>query len=138
MINITIYGKSMKPTLIEKDVVSVSKDEEYHVGEILVFSYKEEGLLVHRLLAIRDGYICKGDNSFRFERIHHEYVLGKVTVVNGTGIKKWPLWKCILSYRIGTIFLKRKNIAAVKKTLAYKLYSFVVLNNKKKNKKNPL
>ena len=131
LINITVYGKSMSPTLVEKDVVCISKNEEYHIGDILVFDYKEEGLLVHRLLAIRDGYICKGDNAFRLEKINHQCILGKVIAVNGAGIEKWSLWKCILSYRIGNIFSKNKNITAVKKTLAYKFYSLVVLKNNK-------
>ena len=131
MINITVYGKSMSPTLIEKDVVCISKNEEYHIGDILVFDYKEEGLLVHRLLAIRDGYVCKGDNAFRLEKINHECVLGKVISINGADVEKWSLWKCILSYRIGKTFLKHKNVVAVKKTLIYRFYSLVVLKNKK-------
>ena len=121
----------MSPTLTEKDVVCISKNEKYHIGDILVFDYKEEGLLVHRLLAIRDGYVCKGDNAFRLEKVNQGCVLGKVISINGADVEKWSLWKCILSYRIGKTFLKHKNVVAVKKTLIYRFYSLVVLKNKK-------
>ena len=48
----------------------------------MVYDYKEEGLLVHRLLQIRDGkYYCKGDNSYRLEEVGEEAVCGKVVYV---------------------------------------------------------
>ena len=51
----------------------------YEVGDILVYYYKQEGLLVHRLLKIQDNrYFCKGDNALRLEDVEREAIVGAV------------------------------------------------------------
>ena len=69
---ISICGNSMYPILCNGDklIVKLCDNEQYDVGDIIVFPYKQEGLLIHRILMIKDGrYCCKGDNSFRIEDI---------------------------------------------------------------------
>ena len=60
----TVSGDSMIPALSDGDVVTLKQEDQYHVGDILVYLYKEGKLLIHRLLRIDNGrYYCKGDNS---------------------------------------------------------------------------
>ena len=74
-----VDGISMLPILHPGDTVKVCAKDEYTAGEILVFFYKEEALLVHRLLRIENGrYFCKGDNSFRLEDIGKDDIIGSV------------------------------------------------------------
>lgn len=76
---ITIAGTSMMPILQHGQEVMVSRQDNYLPGEILVYEYKNEGLLAHRLLKIENNrYFCKGDNSFRIEDITKEQILGKI------------------------------------------------------------
>lgn len=54
----------------------------YEIGSILVYLYKSEGILTHRLLQIENKrYYCKGDSSFRLEDIDYESILGKIVKV---------------------------------------------------------
>ena len=48
--DITVTGISMEPTLHAADVVTVRRAEAYEAGDILVFLYKNNELLIHRLL----------------------------------------------------------------------------------------
>ena len=98
-------------------------------GDILVYNYNGEGLLVHRLLKVKEELVCKGDNAFRFEMIGYEDVIGKVVSINGHTIEKWEKWKIQLSYEIGSFFSKWKNSKTVMNTSLYKLYSLLVLKN---------
>ncbi len=67
---LTIEGTSMLPVLHPGNCISICAKEDYIVGDILVFFYKNDTLLVHRLLKIENGrYFCKGDNSFRLEDV---------------------------------------------------------------------
>lgn len=78
-IKITVMGFSMNPTLYEGDCITVLSQDSYQVGDILVFRYKQDELLVHRLLEIKNNtYYCKGDNAFRLEDIKVEQITGKV------------------------------------------------------------
>lgn len=78
---LTVAGLSMNPFLLEGDLISCKKQEEYYPGDILVFFYNNE-LIVHRLLKIKGKLLyCKGDNSFLLEHVKAETVLGKVLLV---------------------------------------------------------
>ena len=75
----------MYPILCKGDklIVKLCDNEQYDVGDIIVFPYKQEGLLIHRILMIKDGrYFCKGDNSFRIEDIPMNQVVGRAAVSN--------------------------------------------------------
>lgn len=80
---VTISGVSMQPVLLDGQKAEVEYCDQYEIGDILVYEYKSEGILVHRLLKIENGiYFCKGDNSFRLEAIMARQVIGKVKIKN--------------------------------------------------------
>lgn len=126
---IKVRGISMLPVLREGYDLKIENSEKYDAGDILVYNYKGEGLLVHRLLKKDDGLVCKGDNAFRFEKIRQDEVIGKVLLINGEKVKKWEAWKIGLSLEIGKVFLKLKNLECVKNTSLYSLYATLVLGN---------
>ena len=133
---LTVTGTSMEPTLIEGDLITIIKCNNYTIGDILVFDYKNEGLLVHRLLKTSIRYFCKGDNSFRLEDMPAEKIIGKVTAVNGVPIAVWQKWKIDLSYAVNRSFVKSKyDITNTMQTDIYKLYSALILG-KEENKMN--
>ena len=133
---LTVTGTSMEPTLIEGDLITIIKCNNYTIGDILVFDYKNEGLLVHRLLKTSIRYFCKGDNSFRLEDMPAEKTIGKVTAVNGVPIAVWQKWKIDLSYAVNRSFVKSKyDITNTMQTDIYKLYSALILG-KEENKMN--
>lgn len=131
-IDITIRGNSMEPTLSDGDIVTIVKKDNYCVGDILVFNYKSEGLIAHRLLDINNAYFCKGDNSFRFEKIKKDDILGKIIDNNCCNSGKWPSWKCEFSKKIGNIFIERKDVIATQCSYEYILYSLTVLKSNKR------
>lgn len=107
---LTVEGNSMLPVLTNGDHIKIIKTENILVGDVVVFIYREE-LLVHRILQIKNEVICcKGDNSFRLEKIKLCDIVGKVVsiVVNNTEIKlKRPENDFIkLSYAVGREFIK--------------------------------
>ncbi len=74
-----VAGTSMLPVLRHGDTVTVCRKDDYEVGDILVFIYKNGEVLVHRLLAVENGrFFCKGDNSFRVEDIDAGHIVGAV------------------------------------------------------------
>ncbi len=76
---VTISGSSMNPVLSHGNVVTVCKKETYDIGDILIFIYKDQSIISHRLLKIQDGrYFCKGDNSFRLEDITADQIIGAI------------------------------------------------------------
>lgn len=76
---VTVNGNSMNPGIFENDIVKIKKCNEYCIGDILVFRYKHDEIIIHRLLKIAgDTYYCKGDNSFRLEDIKYMQIYGKV------------------------------------------------------------
>jgi len=78
-VELTVTGISMEPVLHHGDTITVQKKETYEIGDILVFLYKYQELLVHRLLKIENGrYFCKGDNSFRLEDMDASQIIGAV------------------------------------------------------------
>ena len=77
--DLVVEGTSMLPILHPGDIISVCRKDHYEVGDILVFVYKKNELLVHRLLKFENGkYFCKGDNSFRLEDVFENCIIGAV------------------------------------------------------------
>ena len=133
---ITVMGISMNPTLFEGDKAIIKKCDEYRIGDILVFNYKNEGILIHRLLKCDGRYFCKGDNAFRLEDIEYNQIIGKAVLVNNTSIQPWDEWKVKLSYSVNREFVKlHQDISKVKKSNIYRLYSALILG-KEENKMN--
>ncbi len=103
-IQITISGSSMCPIIYDGQKVTVSRAEHYTPGDIVIFQYKNEGLLAHRLLKIINGRLfCKGDNSFRIEDITEEQIIGTVILNND---RHNDLTFIEASYSIGKLFKK--------------------------------
>ena len=101
---IAVTGRSMEPTLEEHDLIKIIPREEYVPGDILVFVYKNNEILVHRLLKADTRYYCKGDNSFRLEDIRKEQILGKVETINGRAVPIWNEELITLSYAVNRSF----------------------------------
>ena len=76
---LSVDGVSMLPILHPGDSIKVCATDEYMIGDIFVFFYKDDSLLVHRLLKVENGrYFCKGDNAFRLEDIEKQNIVGAV------------------------------------------------------------
>ena len=72
----------MFPILKSGDIITVRRKQPYSIGDILVFSYNNEQILVHRLLKIEGNiYFCKGDNSFRLEMVRENNIIGSVILL---------------------------------------------------------
>lgn len=129
-VDITVEGVSMQPTLTASDVVTLVSREEYDIGDILVFTYKQEGLLIHRLLDKQEGrYFCKGDNAFRLEDITQEQIVGKVIAVNSDPLPSCPSRLATLSYLVNRAFVRcRYDVEKTKQTEIYGLYKKSILN----------
>ena len=126
--NITVTGIRMNPTLCEGDVITIRKYDDYEIGRILVFTYKNGELLVHRLLKKDDRYYCKGDNAFRLEDIEYHQILGQVVTANGNTVVSWPKWKADLSYQINREFYRcRYDVEKTKESNIYKFYEDLIL-----------
>lgn len=126
---ISVDGVSMNPNLFEGDLITVSSCEEYTPGDILIFNYKQEGLLVHRLLFIKEEkYFCKGDNAFRLEDITKEQIVGKVILVNGNELASCTNRLLQFSYLVNREFVKRRyDIGKTKQSDIYQLYKKAIL-----------
>ncbi len=86
VLRVSVVGTSMYPALLSSDSVIAVRRETYPPGSILVFSYKTEGYLIHRLLRVAGKrYYCKGDNSFRLEDVEEDQILGRVVLVKRMG-----------------------------------------------------
>ncbi len=122
-INIYVRGNSMNPVLKEDDIITIRK-KECTEGDILVFLYAEEELLVHRLLNRAKGYYyCKGDNSFRLEQVPEKDILGVVEKINGKAIMKCSAEFLAESRKINNIFVEQNcDVEKVRETLEYKEY----------------
>lgn len=78
---IRVAGESMNPILHDGDIITVCRKDNYQLGDILVFIYKNNEVLVHRLLKVHHNqFYCKGDNSFRLENFDEEKVIGSVVL----------------------------------------------------------
>lgn len=121
--DISVTGVSMDPSLRAGDVVTIRRTESYEIGDILVFLYKNNELLIHRLLRIKDQrYFCKGDNAFRLEDVLYEQIFGKVVKVNGENLPPCTIQQIELSYMVNRAF--RKNGYQVDETKKSGIYRF--------------
>lgn len=119
---LTVTGNSMSPILQDGEIIEIQPDQKtYKKGDIVVFYYKEDSLIVHRILKVINGrYYCKGDNSFRIEDVLYDWIIGKVN------LKKDPNKTdefIIDSLKINEIFRQNGyNINKTKNTKEYKHY----------------
>lgn len=122
-VKMAVQGISMKPVIDEGDIVTVRK-REYKIGDIVVFIYPGEGLLVHRLLKIiNEDFYCKGDNCFRQEQIPRDHVIGAVDEINGEKVPECTDEFLCASKRINEIFVEFDfDVCRVKETAMYKEY----------------
>lgn len=113
----------MNPVLKEGDLITIRR-EKYKEGDILVFLYDGNELLVHRVLKISEGYFCcKGDNSFRLELVSEKDILGVVEKLNGKAIQKCSLEFLKESWRVNQIFIEHQcDVEKVRKTKEYQEY----------------
>lgn len=110
---VRISGISMHPVLQDGVKVKIVPSSQYEVGDILVYGYKSEGYLVHRLLKIeKNRYFCKGDNSFRIEIVTMQQIIGKVMIMedanNDAAFADFSL-------KIGLLFIRNRYNAEVTK-----------------------
>lgn len=47
---VSVTGNSMSPSILQNDKVFISRKDDYDVGKILVYAYRSEQYLIHRLL----------------------------------------------------------------------------------------
>jgi len=125
----------MTPTLTAGNLITISPYTIYVPGDILVYQYKNEGLLVHRLLLTEGAsnsstlYHCKGDNAFRLETISYQDIIGKVTAVDNFPISPWPDWKTKLSYAVHLQYKQCEHgVVQAKETDIYRLYALLIHN----------
>ncbi len=123
-VTISVTGISMEPTLREGDTVTVKKADSYDTGDILVFLYKNDELLIHRLLKVKNGrYYCKGDNALRLEDVPHERIAGKAVLKNGDEILPPSETLIKLSYLVNRYFRKSGyNAEETKNSGIYRFY----------------
>lgn len=80
---IKAIGFSMLPLIQQNDMISVQRANTYSVGDIIVYEYKTQGLLVHRIIAIKEKELwCRGDNAVRIEKIGYADIIGKVVAIH--------------------------------------------------------
>ena len=128
---LTVSGDSMVPVLSDGDVVTLKQENQYMVGDILVYPYKEGKLLIHRLLRIDNcRYYCKGDNSLRLEDVDISEIIGKVVLVNGNELPPNSPSHTKLSYAINRLFVKkyRYDSSKIVNDHLYKHYKNIVMN----------
>jgi len=123
---IIVNGTSMQPILSHGQKITICGRDEYSVGDILVFFYKNDSLLVHRLLKIHnERYFCKGDNSFRLEDIERENIVGAVILEFDANNTSEFISDSYLINRI--IRNNGYDIAKTKRTLEYIAYEMKYL-----------
>ena len=132
IIQIRISGNSMNPILFNNETVNAKKKSNYKPGDILIFRYKHNDLLAHRLLMIKNNrYYCKGDNSFRIEDIDYDQILGVVLIDDD---KHNNVDFINFSLKIGDLFRKCKyKTDLLVLTEEYKKYSTLYLNSSEEN-----
>lgn len=124
---LTVEGNSMMPLLHPGDKIFVRQKEVYEIGDILVFAYKNDEILVHRLLKTENGrYFLKGDNSFRIEDILFEQIIGTVYIENDPNKTEEFIME---SLAINSVFCSyHYNAELVYKSIEYQNYSNKYLN----------
>lgn len=115
-------GCSMLPMLRQgKDAVDLaplpSRLKKY---DLPVYRYPSGKVVMHRVVGVKDDhYICLGDNTYRYEKIRPEWMIGLVTAFYR---EKKRILVDTVSYRIYsriwvTIYPLRKGWRAVKQML---------------------
>ena len=82
---VKVIGNSMFPTIKSGECVHVltGSDLQLYIGDIVVFRYRNEGFLIHRLMLKHEQtYYCKGDNSIGMEMVDEESIIGVVKIQN--------------------------------------------------------
>lgn len=129
-LKLKVKGCSMYPVVKEEDVVVVKRSDFYEVGDILVFTYNTDELLIHRLLRKKeDLFLCKGDNSFRLEMFTKERIIGKVVEINNEPVPFISQEQINMSFEVNKEFTK--NNYDVDKTVSseiYKIYFDMYIN----------
>lgn len=77
-------GTSMLPLLRQgKDAVEVSPlPEKLQKYDLPVYRYPSGKYVMHRIVGFeKDGYICLGDNTYQYEHITRDMMLGVVTTI---------------------------------------------------------
>jgi len=132
-IQMTVVGDSMLPALNHLDVITVLNLDQYQIGDILVYFYKHNEILIHRVLKESIGkYYCKGDNSFRLEDVEKSQVIGRAQSVK-RGDRETEILNpgkefIEKSHAIGQEFIKnRYDIVKTKQSEIYKDYEIFYL-----------
>lgn len=127
--DITVRGTSMEPALTAGDRITVTVCPTYNIGDIVVFAYKDDPLVVHRVLTVENGrFFCKGDNALRLEDIDPAQILGRVTAINGVPPAPWEPWKIASSLAVHRLFHRLGyNRDAIRSTALYRAYNHLIL-----------
>lgn len=134
VIKLKVLGNSMYPVIRNGEIVDIV-NETFGVGDIILFRYKNT-LIVHRLLKVcNNEYFCKGDNSFRIEKISFSDIIGKV-IGEYINCLEFDDEMIALSFKINNIFETNKSdkIATINSN-QFKLYA-KLLCKKYKGKNN--
>jgi hypothetical protein len=135
----TVRCESMNPVLFDGDIITIQKQNDYRVGDVLVYPYYGEGLLIHRLLRKSGNMMhCKGDNSFRIEEVDISQVVGKAVSVNdGNPVKPRGLkllFVCWASLHINKLLVKHHNcLGPVVGSVFYRGYRLIYSGRKRKS-----
>lgn len=119
--SLNVFGTSMLPIIHEGESIPICRKDDYEIGDILVFIYKQDRLIVHRLLKIQgERYFCKGDNSFELEEFGFGQIIGAVLLEDDPH----RTTEFVLdSYHINIIFKEcGRDIGRTKQTEEYKSY----------------
>ena len=132
--DLTVTGISMNPVLYESDIVTISPEAAYNIGDILVFVYNQNEMLLHRLIEIKDEiYYFKGDNALRMEKALFDQISGKVTGIirNEQSIPIPPCTDKLITMAkaVNTMFFKRRyDVEKTKETYIYKMYKKIFID----------
>lgn len=135
LFEITVNGTSMLPLIKNEAIVSIKRMSTYKKGDIILYKYLNEGMLLHRIVRInKDKYICKGDNCYRLETIDNDQIFGKLIFLNAshtTQAKKSSILRknllCFFSYRIGKIVIQSNmDIASANSKFIFRIYRRLV------------
>lgn len=75
-------GVSMMPMLRQgKDTVEIAPlPEKLQKYDLPVYQYPSGKVVMHRVVGVKDGYyVCLGDNTYSYEKITPDMLIGKVT-----------------------------------------------------------
>lgn len=133
---LSVIGSSMEPELYEDDTVIINPQNEYKIGDILIFVYQQRELLIHRLMKVQnDIYYCKGDNCYRFEDMTANDIIGKAThkIRNDETIQ---IQNCsdkliYLSIEVNKVYTKYNlDLQKTQESEIYKLYKKIILSKR--------